>query len=338
MRAPLVVVLVLAVAACGGGDDDVTAPTTTTTAPKTTTTAVASTTTTTDAAPATLEPLDIGISIHVEGFDDVKPAVYARHLEAVERVASEAQAAGITITFELSKQFAAGAAAASDGWVAGLPGRGQAVGAHADVGGKPTPRQQTARQLAAQKRDIEALLGAPITHVSGVCSSGPWVEPVIDAGFRVATAMVEFCLKSLDTIPPSYDVARIEACSTPSDCHGQAPTDLEHKLHPWHTSTSADWLTDDPSGSLRLVAGESGITIACLAEGGEGHCTPNADDIPIFAGIVRDYVATREPGRTNSLVLAWSIGSPPPAGFVTALAASVADQPLRWRSVADLGS
>ena len=163
------------------------------------------------------------------------------------------------------------------------------------------------------------------------------VEPVIAAGFSVATGLVEFCLKSLATIPPDYDAARIEACSTPADCHGQAPTDDEHKLHPWHTSTSADWLTDDPAGRLLLVGGESGTTIACLAEGGEGTCTPNADDIPIFAGIVRDYVAKRAPGRSNSLAMSWSIGSPPPAGFVTDLAASVADQPLRWRSVADLG-
>lgn len=242
-------------------------------------------------------------------------------------MASEAQAAGITITFELDRRFVDGALAANDGWVAGLPARGQAVGVHADLGG---------RRLTEHKRDVETLLGAPVTHVSGVCSEGQWIEPVIDAGFVAATGMVEFCLKSLDVIPPTYDGERIEACRTPADCHGQAPTDDEHKLHPWRTSTSADWLTDDPTGRLVLVSGESGKNLSCLAEVSEGRCTPNADDIPKFAEIVRSYVANREPGRRNVLAMSWSIGGAPPEGFVTDLAASVADLPIRWASVADL--
>lgn len=336
-RIALVMAFVLAVTACSG-DGEPASPTTSMAASAPATTSTVEPTTSTAAIAAAPDPLDIGISIHVEGFDDRTPEVYARHLEAVERVAREAQAAGITITFELGRPFTDGAVTAGDDWVARLPARGQAVGVHADLGGRPLPPQQFARRLREHRALVEQLVGGPVTHVSGVCSEGQWVEPIIDAGFTSATGMVEFCLKSLDVIPAEYDTARIEACTTPADCHGQAPTDDEHKLHPWRTSTSADWLTDDPAGKLVLVSGESGRSLACLAESSEGRCTPSSDDISKFAEIVRSYVAKREPGRHNILTMSWSIGGVPPEGFVSDLAASVADLPVRWLSVADLGS
>lgn len=318
-------------ASCGVGDDaDRAAP------PTATTTTTASVSTTTTAGEAEPEALLVGISIHVEGFDDRDPAQYARHLAAVQQVAAEADAAGITLTFELNRSFVDAALIAGDGWVASLRDHGQAVGVHADLGGRPLPPRQFTQRLIEHKRDVEALLGAPVTHVSGVCSEQQWIEPVIEAGFSVATGMVEFCLKSLDTIPAEYDVARIDACTTPADCHGQAPTDVEHKLHPWRTSTSADWLTQDPTGDLWLVAGESGRNVACLAETSEGGCQAASDDVVAFAEIVRDYVDRRVPGRRNTLALSWSIGSVPPDGFVTDLAGSVAGLPIEWRSVADL--
>lgn len=319
----LAAALVLALTACSGDGEPASSRSTTTS----TTVEAASTsavTSTTNEAPNELEPLDLAISIHAEGFDDRNRDVYRRHLAALETVAAEAEAAGIIFTFELGRPFADGALAADDGWVARLPSRGQAVGVHADLGFPALPPRQFERRLREHKELVESLLGAPVDHVSGVCSEGPWVEPIIAAGFAAATGMVEYCLKSLDSIPAGYDADAVAACRTPADCHGQAPTDLDRKLHPWRTSTSADWLTKEPNGALWLIAGESGTGLPDTAEE--------------FAAIVADYVAAREPGRSNSLVFAWSIGTPPTPGFVTSLAASVlgmADS-IRWVSVADL--
>ena len=311
----LAVVFVLALTACSG-DGDGTAPSTTATATSTSAVADAASSTTSTATAAELEPLDLAISIHAEGFDDRTPAVYARHLEALEQVAAEAERAGVTLTFELSLSFAEGARTADDGWVAGMPARGHAVGVHADLGFPPMPPGRFQRRLTEHKALVEDLLGSPVSHVSGVCSEAPWVEPVAAAGFAAATGIVEYCLKSLDDPP-----AEVSACSDPADCHDPVPSEMARALHPWRTSTSADWLSPDPAGDLWLIPNREMPT-----------------DAAAFASLVADHVAAREPGRTNSLVLAWSIGRPPRAGFVTELAAALVDMPdsIRWVSVAEL--
>lgn len=294
------------------------------------------------AVDAPLEPLQLGISIHVEGYRDDDPAIYAQHQAIVATVADEAETAGAVLTFELNTTFVEGATTAADGWVAGLDDQGQSVGVHADLGGTPITAEAFETGLQEQRAAVEALLdpGDVVTSVSGICSEQDWVTPAITAGFDVATGGVEFCLKSLTDLPATYDAAYIDACDNPQDCHGQAPTDLEHKLHPWRTSDSSTWLTDDPAGDLWILAGESGTPIHCLAEGGSGRCRATNADIPLFADLVQTYVDAREAGRFNSLNLSWSIGSPPRAGFMTALAASI--QPLvdagdvEWSSLGDI--
>ncbi|HEX4906644.1 MAG TPA: hypothetical protein VFU93_14395 [Acidimicrobiales bacterium] len=309
----IAVLAVLVFTACGGDGDSALAPASTTpstTAPPSTSTSLTSTTA------AALEPLDLAISIHAEGFDDRNPAVYPRHLEALELVASEAERAGVTLTFELSLPFAEGARAADDGWVAGLPARGHSVGVHADLGFPALPPGRFERRLADHKALVEDLLGASVSHVSGVCSEAPWVEPVAGAGFEAATGMVEFCLKSLDEPPPEA-----VACRTPADCHDWVPSDLARALHPWRTGTSADWLTPDPAGDLWLIPSREMPT--------------EPDEL---SAIVAEHLAAREPGRTNSLVFAWSIGSPPRPGLMTELAAAVVDvaDSVRWVAVPEL--
>jgi hypothetical protein len=287
--------------------------------------AVATTTTTTTqpTAPSstTAAPLEVAVSIHVEGWDDLDPAVYERHRAVVEQLATEAEAAGVTLTFELSRAFAQGTLAAGDGWVASLPGRGQAVGVHADLGATPMPPSQLARRLAEHKALVEEALGAPATHVSGVCSQAPWVEAVIGAGFDAVTGMVEFCMKTLVEVPAGHDALAIAACRTPADCHDPAPADEEHVLHPWRASTSADWITPDPEGELWLIAS------------GPLPAEPSG-----FAAAVEAAVAARDADRSNSLVLVLSVGERPADGFVTELAASIAHlgDDVRWTSVADL--
>ena len=309
----IAVVLLLALAACSGGGTEAATPATS--APSTTVPSTSGSTTSTTTA-AELEPLDLAISIHAEGFDDRNPAAYGRHLEALEQVAAEAERAGVTLTFELSLPFAEGARTADDGWVAGLPARGHAVGVHADLGFPPMPPGRFERRLAEHKALVEELLGATVTHVSGVCSEAPWVEPVAAAGFEAATGMVEFCLKSLDDPPP-----QVAACGNPADCHDPVPTETARALHPWRTSTSADWLDPDPAGDLWLIPNR--------------EMPADADEL---ASLVARYADEREPGSTSSLVFAWSIGSPPRPGFVTELAAALAGMAdsIRWVSVAAL--
>jgi pimeloyl-ACP methyl ester carboxylesterase len=280
------------------------------------------------AADGDLEPLALGISIHVEGYRDTDPAIYARHLDQVELLATEASAAGGVLTFELDRRFTDGAIAAGETYLATLDDLGQSVGVHADLGGTPIDPAEFVSRLDDHKADVESLLdeGDTVTTVSGVCSEQDWVEPVIEAGFAAISGTVEFCLKSLDEIPDGYDAAAVAACTNPSACHGAAPSDMEHKLHPWRTSDSSTWLTDDDEGDVWILAGESGLPVHCLAEGTSGGCSATNADIPAFADLVQTYVDAREEGRFNSLNLSWSVGGTVRPGFTQRLVESI--QPL----------
>jgi len=174
--------------------------------------------------------------------------------------------------------------------------------------------------------------------VSGFCTPSAWVESAIDAGFSATTGMVEYCLSSL---PGNYPLP----CGDQADeCHGAAVTDWEHRLHPWHTSTSSDWLTDDPNGQLLLVANDSGTTVSCQREAASGSaCAGVSDpgDIPQLQALIQQYVDHREAGRLNVLTLSWSIGRPPTAGFSDQLFAMVAGfspSQVQWSTIEEIAA
>jgi hypothetical protein len=228
--------LVVLATACQGAVERAESIASTTTTEVTTTSTTVSATTTTAAADMEAPGL-LAASIHVEG--DIP---YERHRATIDALADDARAAGVVLTFELSRRFTEGSLAAGDGFVASLAARGHAVGVHADLGFPAIAPAAFTRRLAEHKALVEDALGAPVTVVSGICSAAPWVESAIAAGFTVATGMVEFCLMSTPDAP---------SCSSPSACHDPLPADAD--TAPWLTSSSADWLTPDPEGDLWLV-------------------------------------------------------------------------------------
>jgi hypothetical protein len=236
-----VLLLLVAASACAEA-----APTAGSTSTSTTTSAPATTTTTTTTTVD--EPQPLAVSIHVEG--DIP---YERHRATIDALADEATAAGVVLTFELSRRFTEGSLAAGDGFVASLAARGHAVGVHADLGFPAIPPAAFARRLAAHKAIVEEALGAPVTHVSGICSAAPWVEPAIEAGFTIVTGTVTYCLMSTPDAP---------SCASPTACHDPLPDDPT--TAPWRTSSSADWLTPDPDGELWVVPSQHVLPVGAV--------------------------------------------------------------------------
>jgi hypothetical protein len=245
-RLAVIVLLAVAAPACRGATEVAavheSAPATTTS------TSIARTTTTTDVEVEVDAADDQAVSIHVEG-----TIPYERHRATIDALADEAAAAGIPLSFELSRQFTEGSLAAGDGFVASLAERGHGVGVHADLGFPAQPPAVFTRRLAEHKALVERALGAPVTVVSGICSSAPWVESAIAAGFEIVTGTVEYCLMSTDRAP---------ACASPADCHDPLPADPS--TDPWRTSSSADWLTPDPDGAIWIVPSQHVLAVGAI--------------------------------------------------------------------------
>ncbi len=241
------------------------------------------------------------------------------------------------ITFELSADFVGGVALNASSFVTDMASRGHGIGVHADIGGQGYLDLADFTLALVEQRDALEALGVDVVHVSGICSPSQWVEAAINAGFDATTGMVEFCLSSY---PGAYPMTCGDAAN---ECHGAAVTDWEHKLHPWRTSTSTDWLTHDDAGELLLVAGESGTGVHCMSEhaaGSTGRCRTDDADIPELISLIDEFVAAREPGRLNVLTLSWSIGGPPSAGFADDLFAAVASSfdatELAWATLPEI--
>ncbi|MCC7076238.1 MAG: hypothetical protein IT198_03855 [Acidimicrobiia bacterium] len=293
-------------------------------------------------------PVKMAISIHVEGWrgEDTNREKFEHHRAVLVEIAdaAEEESPGAKLTFELNATFVSALHNFGDDFVTEMAARGHGVGVHADVGGTPLPPADFAARLTSMKAAFDDL-GVPARHVSGICSASPWVEAAVAAGFEATTGMVAFCLKSLPTgsVPPEY-ADLLVGCDVPSVCHEQVPTDMEHKAHPWRTSTSADWLTADPEGQLLLIAGESGGGIPCAAEAvaGEltgGGCDLDAADAEGFGTWLDEY-AEADDGRPTSFVTAWSVGSVPDMDHARALFRAAADRVasgrVAWATVADI--
>lgn len=295
--------------------------------------------------PADTEPLLMNISIHTDGYqtedEDGGEAVFNAHLAALTGLADDVdggdgvQAGEPKLTFELTADFVRATVKWGSDFIPTMDARGHGIGVHADLGGQgPIDRTVFTAELTSMREAIEAQ-GVDIVHVSGICSPSEWVESAIDAGFTATTGMIEYCQSSL---PGSYPLP----CGDQADeCHGAAVTDWEHKLHPWRTSTSADWLTNDPSGQLLLVANAGGDTVGCMRENASGlTCAGVTDsgDIDQLRTVITDFVAHREVGRVDVLTVSWAIGRPPTAGFADSLLAMVAEfsDSVEWATMDEI--
>lgn len=296
------------------------------------------------------DPLMLNISIHVEGYqiEDENTSegqmAFNAHILALTALADDAdggdgvQTGDAKLTFELNEDFVRATSLWGSDFIPAMAARGHGIGVHADLGGTgPIDRSVFTAELVTMREAIEAQ-GVDVVHVSGICSPSEWVESAIDAGFSATTGMVEYCLSSL---PGNYP---LPCGDTADECHGAAVTDWEHHLHPWRTSTSSDWLTNDPNGQLLLVANDSGTTVSCQREAASGStCAGVSDpgDITQLQALIQQYVDHREAGRLNVLTLSWSIGRPPTAGFADQLFAMVAGfspSQVQWSTIEEIAA
>lgn len=287
----------------------------------------------------------VGISVHVEGWmgEATDPARFARHRDAIVALARTAADAGAVLTFELSPSFVDGALAFDPGVVDELQGLGHAIALHADLGGQGTPSEAELETALRSMRLDLASLGVDATHVSGICSRGPWVEAALAAGFRSTSGAVAYCATSMDPALLTADQTWVLACASPIACHGAPPADAWHQWNPFMSDSSRDWmLADDPSG-LVIVVGASGGGIPCPDgyahddRAGADPCDPDDADIPALAGVLDEALAARVPGETHALTFSWSIGTIPTESYARAVFAVFADAvaagSVRWASL-----
>lgn len=295
----------------------------------------------TNAGEAVGGPLFVGLSIHVEGWEneDERAASFTRHTDALIALAEIAADHRAVVTFELSEVFMQAVTAWDSGVIAELEALGQATGIHADVGGRGTPSLASLTTQLRDLRDLATGIGVDASHVSGVCSRGPWVEAALAAGVRSTSGAVFYCATALDPVPAGWDIS---GCSTPAVCHQALPVDDLLRLHPYRADSSADFITPAETG-LVIMIGESGASVPCAGETvTAGACVGSEDDLGVVAENLAYYLTHRDPGRVAALTMSWSIGTVPSEefmeGFFSVFDAAIASGQARWASMAEIGA
>ena len=292
-------------------------------------------------ARADANPLLLGMSIHVEGFQQEArdEDLFDRHVHAITAFAEIARDHGAIVTFEFSEVFLDAVVKWNSNVIDELKAMGHGTAVHADVGGQGEPTLEEMVEDLERQRAKAGPLGVDLRHVSGVCSKGPWVEAVMAAGYQSNNGPVEYCALSLDedVVPSDWDLS---GCTTPSVCHGQLKVDRDLIVHPYFIDSSSDFIIPKGSG-LVFIIGDSGSTAPCKAEADGERCVGNSADIPYIEDTLEEYLAARDPNRVAVLSLTWSIGSVPDDAFVDevfgAYDDAVADGEAKWMTNGDIG-
>ena len=292
-----------------------------------------------------LDPVLFGISIHVEGWDgEVRHRhKFEAHRDAMIRFAEEVSAGGGVLTFELSNSFIEAVAVWDDSVLARLVELGHHLALHADVGGRGRPGYDLLASALGQMRERLSHLGVETTHVSGVCSRGPWVEAALAAGFTSTGGAVAYCATSMDADLLGDNAGWIEACRTPTACHGPPPVEVGRRFHPFHAESSADWMVSDAVDGLLIVVSESGHPLPCLGPGetaGTGACHADMSDLEVVVDAIDLYVDARRHDVITALAYSWSLGPVPADGIgealVNRLAPYVDTGQITWVGVDDI--
>jgi hypothetical protein len=222
-----------------------------------------------------------------------------------------------------------------------LEDRGDCIGLHANgVGFVPSDPDYTfiemVTELTRQAEQIRSL-GVTVRHVSNICSAVDWVRAVREADFDAATAMVDYCLKSLSDPGPGA------ACDSPASCHDAWPGTVEGQMTPWHAESGANWTTSVATGLL-LVPSSGSVTCASEAAAGAEsptHCEYDAADADAVLAEVAATVAARKPGLQHTMVLVASWGKNPDRTVMTSILSEIerrwgATGEVRWVGFADL--
>ncbi len=272
----------------------------------------------------TIDPVLIGISVHVEGWEDevTNEEMFRLHRDALLTLGTEVAAGGGVLTYELSDAFMAAVAAWDDDVLDQLQALGHSVAIHADIGGRGDTSPAGMTELLTDKKDTLAARGIETQHVSGICSKGPWIESALAAGFTSVSGGVAYCAASMDPDLLDPEDRWVLDCAGPAACHDAPPIDDDRRFHPFVADSSSDWMVSDASDGLLIISSESGHSLPCL----DRSLAPEADrciatdrDLEIATDTLEEYVDAREPSRTTALVYSWSIGNLPAEGFGTDL-------------------
>lgn len=276
-----------------------------------------------------IRPLLIAISVHVEGWSQEarNRDMFGIHRDNLLGLAEEVAAGGGVLTFELSDVFMEAVAVWNDDILDQFVALGHSVAVHADAGGNGAPTLAALTETLTQRRQTLADLGIVTEHVSGICSTGPWVEAALAAGFTSTNGGVAYCATSMDPELVAPEDQWVFECQSPADCHGAPPVSEDRRYHPFYADSSTDWMVSEATEGLLVISSESGHSLACLdrsSSGEDDKCIATEFDLEVVSNTLEEYLAARVPERTTALVYSWSIGNLPEPGFGTELVATFA--------------
>ena len=289
--------------------------------------------------------LNIGFSIHLEGWMVSDPAVYDLFTGRVRELAADSAGAGARLTFEAGDDLTRAVLAEDDSLYSDLEDLGHDVEVHADLGFAPnlaslSQQDFEADMIAYRQRALDA--GASANHVSGVCSHLDWLQATRVAGYTGLGGTVSYCWMAAPEMvrPPQY-----ANCPTPAACHDPWPESFEHRMHPWRVQDIAAWDVHDPKGDLVIVPTATGLT--CLEEtsggqGAGGGCVLTQADVDLWTLDLDQAITLASPDQVNAIKGTFSMGPPVDPtlmeGVWSAAAVYVADGRARWATVADIQS
>jgi hypothetical protein len=256
--------------------------------------------------------LNLGLMVHLEGWNDGKEEQRFRlHASQLREYATLFEKYGAKLTLE-SKEMTDGAIQWKDNILLEMEKRGHGIGVHADAGGNAneTTRSMTIR-LTEIKSRLESL-GVTVLHVSGVSSRADWVTASADTGFKFVTGTVAFALASL---PPQKQPISIPPNAQPGQFHEAYPFTLEGRLASWRVENGFNWIEDTPSGRLVIIPSGSGMAYTWEETQGQtglaGDQQFTAEDISAFEEQLKeifDYIKTHESTQPYTYYLSWSFG------------------------------
>jgi hypothetical protein len=289
-----------------------------------------------DAAGPALEPLRVAFTWHLEGAQLVRDrASFDRYVADLRTFSDLFAAYGAVPTWEaaevVEKSVTYGVNILKE-----LEDRGDAIGLHANgvgyVGADPDYTfSDMVTELTRQTRQIRAL-GVTVRHVSNICSAVDWVRATREAGLEAATAMVDYCLKSL------INPGEAAGCSNPSQCHDAWPGTVTGQMSAWHARSGADWTTPVAPGDDTVLLIPTAGSVNCASEAASGtvsptRCAYDAADVDAVLAELEATLAARVPGLRHSFVMVASWGTRPDETVLRALFEAIR---TRWVTSGDV--
>ena len=258
-----------------------------------------------------------GFMVHLEGWDNEmnNRNQFEAHASEAGKLADIFEDCGAKVTYEASPEFVEGCQTWNKNVLQELHNRGHGVGVHADKGYYPPDsgynQAQFTSDIRQMKEDMEDLVNFEVKHVSGICSDLDWAKAAIDAGYVFTTGGVGYCCMSM---PVNIRPSEYKNCRNPAQCHGNMPSDMTGRIHPWRISTAkGDWTVDDPAGKLIILSSDGGIknlyeeTLDSSVTHGDYEYSD--EDIDVLLEKVEEAISLSNAEKVNILYFSLSIGA-----------------------------